>query len=170
MLNESVFRWSGVVADALSIVGPAAKERDIALSGEPVGPDEPHLKADALALRQVAINIFGNAVKFSPRGGAVSWRLDFSDGAELRIADNGPGIDARDLPYVFEPFRRGRAQIGDKLPPGAGVGLSLCRTLLQAHGGEIAIESDPGKGAVVTLFLPHARVGVPPPPEAAPAG
>jgi signal transduction histidine kinase len=108
-------------------------------------------------LVQVVVNLLGNAAKFSPPGrGRVTLgvRSD-AETVELRVADNGPGIDPQDRDVVFERFR----QVGDTLtgkPGGAGLGLAICRRIVLQHGGEIWIEGKKGEGAIFRARLPRA--------------
>jgi signal transduction histidine kinase len=123
-------------------------------------PDLPPVNADGVALRRSLQNLIGNAMKY---GGADGWigveaRVAQSErGAELQISvrDNGPGIEPADLPHLFEPFYRGRVARATQAH-GSGLGLSLVRHAVQAHGGRVSVESRPGDGTRFTLHLPLA--------------
>lgn len=110
--------------------------------------------ADRQALRQVLLNIMGNAVKFTPDGGSVdvaSRVLD--DRIEITVADTGIGISQRHIDRVFQPF----AQADDRLArryEGTGLGLSIAKGLIELHGGELLISSSVGEGTTLTIRLP----------------
>ncbi len=115
-----------------------------------VAPGLPPIEADSIALRRSLQNLISNAIKY---GGEARWiGVDVSlgpsaRGAELpiRVADRGPGIEPGDLPHLFEPFYRGHAAVAMQAH-GSGLGLSLVRNAVEAHGGRIAVESEPGRG------------------------
>jgi signal transduction histidine kinase len=121
---------------------------------------------DRARLERLLDNLLGNAIKYSPRGGEITLtihleRPDGEDGwAVLRLRDEGVGIPAADLPYIFEPFRRA----GNVAPEitGTGIGLVSARQAVEAHGGTITVQSEAGKGSTFTVRLPLA-------PPAAPA-
>jgi len=123
-----------------------------------VPPGLPALGGDADQLRRVLLNIVENALKFTPPGGWVELRVanEKQGWVMLEIQDTGAGIPPEALPHVFERFYRAdpsrthqSSQIG-----GSGLGLSLARELVEAHGGTIAISSRVGQGTTVTLWLP----------------
>jgi len=113
---------------------------------------------DAARLSQIARNLLSNALKFTPGGGHVRVSTGRAPGqAYLEVRDDGPGIEPSDLPYVFDRFWRGR-NVADV--SGSGIGLTVARELARAHGGEISVTSEPGRGAVFRLVLPSdPRVG-----------
>jgi protein-histidine pros-kinase len=104
-------------------------------------------------LGQVLANLLGNAVKYSPAGGRVVVQIEATDGgARLRVRDEGPGIVPEHLPKLFERFYRA----GGTGAGGLGLGLYISRMLVEAHGGTIAAESEPGAGSTFTVTLPLA--------------
>jgi signal transduction histidine kinase len=114
------------------------------------------IPGDADRLRdQVLGNILSNAVKFTPEGGRISLRAERADGAIIiAVSDSGPGIPQDKLPHVFEKFY----QVGDHARArGAGLGLAIARDVVDAHGGRIAAESEPGRGTTFRLELPLER-------------
>lgn len=115
----------------------------------------PPLTGDPRTLRQVALQLLSNAVKFTPDGGTVTVaaRLRGDGDLELVVEDNGKGIAAEEIDYVFEPFYRTReTQLAAE--GGAGLGLTLVRRHVEAHGGTVAIDSTPGVGTTVVVRLP----------------
>jgi signal transduction histidine kinase/integral membrane sensor domain MASE1/ActR/RegA family two-component response regulator len=138
-------------------------------------PEEPVLlHADLTRLAQALANLLNNAAKFTPSGGHI--RLEAAlDGArlELRVRDDGIGIEPKLLPYVFDLFFQS-ATTPDRTHGGLGIGLTLVRTLVEMHGGEVSAHSDgPGCGSEFVLRLParrgERRQVAPPPRSAEPA-
>jgi signal transduction histidine kinase len=111
---------------------------------------------DGIRLGRVLDNLLGNAVKYSPRGGAIDVRVAVEDEparcAVVKVSDRGEGIPEADLPHVFEKFRRG-TNVEGRIP-GTGIGLSGARRILEQHGGTIGIDSAVGQGTTVTVRLP----------------
>ncbi len=116
------------------------------------------IRADEQRLRQVMLNVAGNAVKFTPRGGSVSvtMRPDMRGGAMITVMDSGVGIAQSNLQHVFEPFWQADSGL-DRLKDGAGIGLPLSRQLIALHGGRLELESRIGEGTRVTIVLPEQR-------------
>ncbi len=123
-----------------------------------VPPDLPALRGDADQLRRVLLNIVENALKFTPPAGRVELvaRRECLEFLTLAVRDSGVGILPEALPYVFDRFYRAdpsrtrpSAQAG-----GSGLGLSIAKELVEAHGGTIAISSNVGEGTTVTMRLP----------------
>jgi CheY-like chemotaxis protein len=123
---------------------------ELSLPGTPVV-----VLGDETRLRQIAWHLIANAIKFTPRGGAVDVRIEAAaPEARLIVRDSGPGIDPEFLPRIFERFAQADAS-PTRAAGGLGVGLSLVRELVQLHGGEIdARNGDGGIGAVFTVRLP----------------
>ena len=140
----------------------AVIERDAAAAGVTLVADISEqkviIRADSQRLRQVMVNVAGNAVKFTPRGGLVSvtMRPDMRGGAWISVADSGVGVSAADLPNIFEPFWQADSGL-DRLKEGAGIGLPLARQLVALHGGRLELESRQGEGTKVTVILPEHR-------------
>jgi len=119
------------------------------------------VRADEKRVRQILLNLLGNAIKFTASG-QVSLRLRYGvEMAHIEVEDTGPGLSAQDLAQVFEPFARASAPgLG---APGAGMGLTIARMLTDLMGGELSVSSQPGVGSVfkVKLFLPELHTSVP---------
>ena len=117
---------------------------------------------DAMRLGQVLSNLLSNAVKYSPRAGPITITLEADDElAILAVADQGIGIQPAEHEQIFEPFRRTGAS--RELVPGVGLGLSIARRIVQAHGGRIEITSKPGCGSTFRVCLPRSKAGGEPP-------
>ena len=118
-----------------------------------VVPDLPPVLGDADRLLQVLINLISNAVKFTDAGSVTCRARLQDDGIAVSVIDTGMGIAAADQPKVFEKFK----QVGDTLtdkPKGTGLGLPICREIVEHHGGRIWVESEPGRGSSFTFVLP----------------
>jgi PAS domain S-box-containing protein len=152
----------GAVVDAaLETVRPAAEAKGVTL--ERAGPDEAlPVTGDGARLQQVVWNLVSNGIKFTPAGGRVEVTLGRQgESARLRVRDNGIGIDAGFLPHVFERFRQAAGGIA-RSHGGLGLGLTIVRHLVEAHGGRVEAESaGHGAGACFSVELPLA-----PPDEA----
>lgn len=119
-----------------------------------VGEPLPRLRADAARLRQVVGNLLDNAVKYSPAGSAVEVRALAADGSMVvSVRDRGPGIRREQQQLIFEKFGRAEGPAGK---PGTGLGLFIARSIAEAHGGRIEVDSAPGRGTTMSLVLPLA--------------
>lgn len=132
-----------------------AMARGVALdSAVPAEPVE--LRFDRERIVQLMTNLVGNALKFTPRGGGVSVRLeDGPDGVTLSIGDTGHGIRADELPRIFERFYRG-TNTGDARASGSGLGLAIVRSIVDMHGGSIGVDSEVGRGTEFRISLPRS--------------
>ena len=112
-----------------------------------------------MALRRVFMNLVENAVKYNRPGGRVSIRLQTENGlARVRVEDTGPGIPAEHLPKLFHRFYRvDKARARER--GGAGLGLAICKSFVEAHEGKIGVESEPGRGTVFWVELPTLTSG-----------
>ena len=117
-----------------------------------------YLRADSRIMRQLLINIMGNAAKFSAAGQRIMIECSAdSDGVRIVIRDNGIGIEPEEIPRLFDPYERSRSEIARKCA-GTGLGLPISRSLIRAHGGDMQIASEHGVGTTVTLTIPPGRV------------
>lgn len=134
---------------------PAASAGDVALVLDP-GPDAP-IVADAFRLRQVFDNLVSNAVKYTPRAGAVAVAIATDDvEATITVRDTGIGIAPSDLPRVFDDYFRAETARDAGLP-GTGLGMGISRRIVEQHGGTLTLASEPGVGTTATVRLPLAH-------------
>ena len=146
-----------LVDDSLRLVMGRGREAGLQLSND-LPPDLPLLRVDARAVKQILINLLGNAVKFTPQGGriAVEGGLTPDGGFTLTVSDTGIGIAEENLERVFEPFWQ--ADAGIRRSEGSGLGLNICRKLIDLHGGSITVSSALQQGTRVTLHFPPGCV------------
>ena len=112
------------------------------------------IRHDPPRIGQVVANLVGNAVKFTPRGGVVRVSVEpTQDGARIDVVDTGVGIDAAELPHIFERFYRG-SRANEARGSGSGLGLAIVRSIVDIHGGTVSVESGPGTGSRFTVRLP----------------
>jgi signal transduction histidine kinase len=117
----------------------------------------PDLEVDPWKLRRVLLNLLENAIKYSPDGGQVLLRIDGGNGrVRLHVHDEGLGIPRGEQERIFEKFYRADPQLARGVG-GTGLGLYICRELVQRMGGEIEVESEPGRGSTFTVELPPAK-------------
>ena len=143
-----------VVESSVAQAEPAARRKEVGLVADlPSGPVRQ--RHDPQRIGQVLTNLIGNALKFTPPGGRVTVGLQaVADGALLIVADTGVGIDAAELPHVFDRFYRGTLA-NEERGTGSGLGLSIVRSVVEMHGGNVAIESTLREGTRVTVHLPR---------------
>jgi signal transduction histidine kinase len=156
-------------AATLRIVEGTAADAGLTLCVDPGGDKLPLLKADKRRLKQVLLNLFSNAMKFTPGPGIVTIAAR-RRGRDLviTVADTGIGMAPADLPTALEPF----GQVDNRLArayEGTGLGLPLCKQLMELHGGSLSLASTPGRGTVVTLTFPPERLSRPAADTPAPA-
>jgi signal transduction histidine kinase len=114
------------------------------------------VNADPSRLKQVVVNLLDNAIKYTPQGGTVSISVAKKDGhAVLEVADTGIGISSGDLPHIFERFYRADKARSRQMG-GAGLGLSIVRSICLAHGGQVSVKSAEGRGSRFRVELPSA--------------
>jgi signal transduction histidine kinase len=139
-------------------VRAAADDKELSLRIE-TPPETLLVEADQARLRQVLGNLVGNALRYTPPGGEILLQVHSTNNrARFVVSDTGPGILAEDLPHVFDRFYRGATARGATTrgaAVGSGLGLAIAQALIQAHGGTISAESEPGKGARFVVDLPR---------------
>ncbi len=154
LIRSARFPLDRAVVDVVDLFSPEAEERGVSLVLS--DRNEIWIDGDDGRLRQMLSNLLDNAIKFTPDGGMVRVSQSTSNGMiELTVRDTGVGIAPEHLPHVFDRFYRAdRARTHDG--GGAGLGLSICRTIVEAHGGDIRLTSRPGGGTTVSVRIPVA--------------
>jgi len=151
-LSYQEFAVSDLLAEVLPTLEPLAKAKGLVLTSS-VAPGIDHLHADKTKMKQVLINLLGNAVKFTNEGSVALkvWKTDTA--MSFSVTDTGIGIKEEDLEAIFDSFQQaGPAQIAGY--EGTGLGLTISKHFLEMHGGSISAESEPGKGSTFTFTLP----------------
>jgi signal transduction histidine kinase len=137
-----------IVERAVDLYKDVAEAKGVALESS---ADDVPVSGDRTRLEQVAANLIDNAVKYTPPGGRVEVRAGREGGdAVLRISDTGPGIPTAELPRIWDRLFRGDSSRTER---GLGLGLSLVKAIVEAHGGSVQAASDPGKGSIFTVRL-----------------
>jgi signal transduction histidine kinase len=121
--------------------------------------DQVQVTGDRDRLKQVLLNLVGNAIKYTPAGGQVNLSLGkTADQARLIVEDTGPGIPSQDLPYIFERFYRAeKSRTRSREGSGFGLGLSIAYWIIRNHNGRIEVNSKEGQGTTFCVWLPLAR-------------
>jgi len=148
-----------LISDTISSFQPQANSRGVRLFGEVSGDVDP-VMINPPRLQRVLHNLLSNALRHTPADGTVALRATpQGDRVRVEVTDTGEGIAPEDLPHVFErSFRaeRSRTRSGEEGAPGAGLGLAIARSLIEAHGGTMDAESDPGRGSRFCFTLRRA--------------
>ena len=146
-------RVADVVFGALKELEVSLKERDVRME---VPADLPAAEIDADFVQQAIKQLLDNAMKYSPPGSPIVVSAEFKgDKIVVHVADRGLGIDEQEQVRVFEKFFRGKDWRNEV--PGTGLGLSIAKGIVEAHGGRIWVESQPGAGSVFTFSLPASK-------------
>jgi PAS domain S-box-containing protein len=141
-----------LLREVLEYVSPVALNREQTLIAE-MPPSLPVVNADKVRLRQVVLNLLNNALKYTQERGKITLRADKTENTIIiEVKDNGPGIDEKGQAQLFEPYHR-NGMSGERLS-GLGLGLSLCKKLVELHGGKIWVRSQVGKGSVFAFSIP----------------
>jgi len=155
VLQKETVHLPEIIRTAVETLRPQAEGKKQNLRVEPM-EGLPALRADSQKIHQVIINLLHNAISYTPEEGSITVEATPEpDGVEVSVTDNGIGIPSEDLSRIFERFYRvdkGRSrELG-----GTGLGLSIVKHIVEAHGGQVRVESKPGKGSRFTFFLPQA--------------
>jgi signal transduction histidine kinase len=139
-----------LIRQTVEMYEDVADERDVRI--ETATTSELVASVDRNRLRQVLANLLDNAIKYTPSGGRIEVRAGReADAVVVRVKDTGAGIPAEELPRIWERLYRGDKSRSTR---GLGLGLSLVKAIVQAHGGEVSVESELGVGSTFVLRLP----------------
>jgi len=160
-LQRTSTNLANVVADAIELARSAGDLKGVTLELDCPSPP-PTIAVDVLQMERVISNLLDNAIKYTPRGGAVTVAIHSEPGeVAISVRDNGPGLPPEELPRIFERYRRRAAASG---VPGSGLGLFIVDAIVKAHGGRVEIESRLGHGTTISVHVPTVVA----PPEPAP--
>jgi signal transduction histidine kinase len=152
-LDKGLVKTDGLFEDCISSIEASALEKNITI--EKNQPDIfPNLMADKDLMKTAIINVLGNALKYTPPNGTITLEISEQDKMVVfDIIDTGYGISSEELPHIFEKFYRSdNPQVTDQ--DGSGLGLATTSEIVHLHGGEINVESTPGRGTHFTIKLP----------------
>jgi len=154
-LHRVITDLTALVAGIIRNYEPQFREKGVTLDFPPgAGAAGPLCAVDPDKLSQAVINLLSNALKFTPAGGSVVVRAaSGTQGAEIRVKDTGIGIDPEDLPRIIERFYRADSS-RSRATGGSGIGLSIVKAIIEAHGGTIRASGEPGKGSEFVILLP----------------
>ncbi len=159
-LDVAPMRFADGLHEMASLFELQAAAKGLAFTFDVQGVIPEVVRADDKRLRQIVINLLGNAVKFTAQG-TVTLRVRYArEMARIEVQDTGPGLTAEEIERIFEPFARGGSGGGSTAAaPGAGLGLTIAKMLTALMGGELTVSSTPGVGSVfhVKLFLPEVH-------------
>ena len=144
---------TGILREMAKEFETQAKEKE-QLFNTIIPNEEIILEGDPLQIRQVFRNLIGNAIKYTPKGGEVKFKVETDEGkVNIMVADNGYGIPAADLPFIFNRFYRVRSGKASEVE-GNGLGLAIVKTIVEQHNGHLSVESELGKGTLFGVRLP----------------
>lgn len=148
-----------ILVPCLLIADGKAKEKNITIE-QRIEPGLPNLMADPLRLRQILINLLGNAVKFTPDKGNITisaWRAE-QNFVDIAVTDDGPGMSPQEVATALRPF--GQVDSGyNRKQEGTGLGLPIAQALARLHGGELIVKSEKGRGTQVSVLIPLVKPG-----------
>lgn len=157
VLRESAVDVMSVIDATVGMLRERAERAAVAMTLMP-SPDLPLLTADERRIKQILVNLLSNAIKFTPAGGKVEVSATLSQDGEIviKVADTGIGIAPEDIPRALAPFEQVDSSLSRRYE-GSGLGLPLTKGLADLHGAEMELDSEPGKGTVVTIRFPRNR-------------
>ena len=152
-LNLEPASLADLISDTLENFSGLAARQNILLSGS-ASPDIDPIKMDVQRIGRVLSNLVDNALRYTPSGGTVSIQAELVAGTvRVTVQDSGEGISPDDLPHVFDRFYRGEKS-RNRATGGTGLGLAIARGIIEAHGGQIGVDSTPGHGTRFHFWLP----------------
>ncbi len=158
-LSEEPFELANMVRSVVTIIQPQVNSKHQQLKVHITDVDHENVLGDVLRLQQVLVNILGNAVKFTPEEGAITFTIRECPSTvhgmgcyEFICQDTGVGMDEEFIKTIFEPFSRARSSVSQNIE-GTGLGMSITRNIVQMMEGDIRVASQPGKGSTFTVQL-----------------
>jgi signal transduction histidine kinase len=153
-LHPTRFLLADLLNDAAAGFDSRAAAQNVTLRVDVPDPS-PEISADYDRLNQVLTNLLANALRYTPENGQITLHAEaIPEGVRITVSDTGAGIPTEDLPYIFDRFWRGDKSRA-RTEGSSGLGLAITKQLVQAHGGTISAESEPGKGTRFTIELPE---------------
>lgn len=155
-LNKQPTPVNVMVKEVLEVLEPQAQTAQVRISSD-IPDDVPIILIDHVKVKRVLANLVSNSLKFTQKNGEISVTARGSDGyITVQVADNGAGIPASDLPHIFDKYYQAENPL-IKAKKGVGLGMTISKQIVEAHGGKIWVESEgPGKGTKVSFTLPIA--------------
>jgi len=157
-LNKQKVNIANLVRDTIALFEATAKAKDLKLIAS-LEPDLPEIEVDADKITQVVTNLLGNATKFTPAGGQITvGAARVKDTLQIDVVDTGLGVPHQDLVKIFEKFYQVIRMDNSQKTKGTGLGLPICKGIVEKHGGKIWVESELGKGSKFSFSLPITPV------------
>ncbi len=152
-LKKEIVSVRGLILGTISEIANRAADKDISIDTE-LTEISLYVEGDEKALARVISNLLGNAIKFSPEGAKILSRAEVSDGKLLvQVVDQGIGIPAEEIHRIFQKFYQVSGSI-TREAGGTGLGLYMCKQIVEAHSGQIWVESEPKKGSTFSFTIP----------------
>lgn len=157
-LRLEVVDLPALAADCVRLMRGRVEAASLDLRVVSTDEQAPHLRADAMKVRQVLLNLINNAVKYTPSGGTITVAVERDplwpdDYMVMRVADTGCGMTPTEVALALEPFRQINSHLA-RAGEGTGLGLPVAKSLVELHGGSLSIDSEPGEGTTVSIRLP----------------
>jgi signal transduction histidine kinase len=151
VLNKTSFNISELIKNIINNFESEYRNKGLKLCFQ---ADEQYIEADKDKISQVLINLISNALKYTPTGGLVEVSVVSADtSVEIMVSDNGTGISEEDIPFIFERFYRADKS-RNRMTGGSGIGLTISKAIIEAHGGTIGVESKLNQGTKIAFTLP----------------
>jgi len=149
-LKKEKLNINEIIKDAIDLFYPLAEDKGIKIE-EDIPPEPTLIYADRSKIQRAIANILDNAIKYTPKGGKIRVAVNsLNEKASIIVEDTGIGIKEKDLPHIFDRFYRAEQS---RTSPGTGLGLSLAKAIVEAHGGKIQVTSAVGKGSKFLIIL-----------------